>query len=87
MTETLATSDLRALLAACETQDGRFPAAPLLAPGLSLIAIGIQSVEAALDKVVSLDERLPPELEALVTRFYDRGTAAYATLHARTKGA
>ncbi|HEY1042013.1 MAG TPA: hypothetical protein VGE48_01150 [Candidatus Paceibacterota bacterium] len=86
MPETLASSDLRAILKACDPQNGLFPAAPLLAPGLSLIAIGLQSVEAALDQVVDRDERLPPELEALVTRFYDRGTTAYATLHARTQG-
>ncbi|HEY0979386.1 MAG TPA: hypothetical protein VGE23_00905 [Candidatus Paceibacterota bacterium] len=80
-------ADLKAVLAACDSQDGRFPAALSLAPGLSLIVIGLQSVEAALEQIIDQDEQLPPELEKLVEVFYDRGTAAYAALHARTRRA
>lgn len=80
-------TDLRAVLTVCDPQEGRFPAAPSLAPGLSLIVIGIQSIEAALEQIIERDEQLPPELEELAEALYTRGTAIFAAQHARTRRA
>lgn len=80
-------ADLKAVLTACDSQDGRFPAALSLAPGLSLIVIGLQSVEAALEQIIDQDEQLPPELEQIAELLFTRGATAYAALHARTRHA
>lgn len=73
--------NLMSVLRACDTQDGKYPAAPSLAQGLSMIAIGLMAVESRLEAIVDQGEHLPLEIDRLANTMFNRGTAAFSTLH------
>jgi len=73
--------DLQRVLSACDTQDGKYPLAPSLAQGLSLIAIGLMAVESRLEAIVEQGEHLPPEIDQLANMLFNRGTTALSMLH------
>ncbi len=76
--------NLMSVLKACDTQGGRYPAAPSLAQGLSLIAIGLMAVESRLEAIVDQGEHLPLEIDHLANTMFNRGTLALSTLHRLT---
>lgn len=75
---------LLSVLKACDTQDGQYPAAPSLAQGLSMIAIGLLAVESRLEAIVDEGEHLPLEIDQLANTMFNRGAAAFSMLHRLT---
>jgi len=77
-------TSLLAVLKVCDSQNGRYPAAPSLAAGMSLIAIGLPLIKARLEKMVAHGERLPPEADHLANALFGEGTILLSMLHRLT---
>ena len=75
---------LLGVLKACDTQGGQYPAAPSLAQGLSMIAIGLLAVESRLVAIVDEGGHLPLEIDRLANTMFNRGAAAFSMLHRLT---
>lgn len=74
---------LREILRACGTAK-QYPAASRFAASLSTIAIGLQGVEAEIERINGSGEKLPEELFELCDELFTRGATALSAVNAHT---